>query len=175
MHLRNAVSAVTGLTMFLACGGGGNGLGCPMDVPLHCSCGGDPTCINGEWTCPSDSSCNMGGGDSGGLADAGRRTTLPDGAICVDIDPSMFSDSCHIDTDCMLTVTGQVCSGECTCGASTPVSASAEAAYEALLSGVANQACPCHALATPRCVSGQCTTCGGPKEPACTQDARGAD
>ncbi len=23
---------------------------CPA-VPLHCACGGDPTCVNGQWVC----------------------------------------------------------------------------------------------------------------------------
>jgi hypothetical protein len=114
-----------------------------------------PRCLDGQCTlCIGDQP--EGCGDSGtttiedgGIAvvEGGEFDTGisdADGSACVDIDLSTYDQSCNVPTDCILIQTGEVCSGQCSCGGS-PVSASEQSRWEEATSGIMFSACNCPA------------------------------
>ena len=133
-----------------------------LAVALSAACGGATQGVGPT----ADGGTSSDGATSG---PDGRTTTLPDGAVCVDIDPSTLDESCNLDTDCHLVAAGQLCPGACGCG-NTPIGAAGEAAYGAAISSVSFGVCACGALGQPRCLEHKCTACGGPNEPAGCSD-----
>jgi hypothetical protein len=101
-----------------------------------------------------------GGRQLGGNPDAGDFTG-PDGATCVEIDPSTYDQSCTSDSDCILIKSGDVCSRDCLCGDS-PVSASEMSRYESALSVLPppSLGCACGDFGGAQCIHGECTLCG---------------
>jgi hypothetical protein len=112
----------------------------------------------------------LGGGPDGGNHDGGVFTE-PDGATCVDIDPSSYDQSCTTSSDCVAITSGTVCSTSCLCGGST-INKSGEARYQAALSQVSSGGitCPCPFSGEPECLHGTCIICSsiGPKGPECS-------
>jgi hypothetical protein len=125
------------------------GCGCPSSTD-------EARCLGGQCTLcglgAQPAGCNDAGimtiEDSGMLAidggefDSGISTA--DGGTCVDIELSTYDQSCNQPSDCILIQTGEVCSGQCSCGG-TPVSASEQSRYEQATSGIKFSACPCPA------------------------------
>ncbi len=107
------------------------------------------------------------GGKQIGVNPDGGDFKEPDGATCVDIVLSSYDRSCTTTADCVDITSGIVCSGSCACGGST-VNKSGQARYEAALSGLSLEACPCVANGEPACVKGTCTLCAfDSDEPGC--------
>jgi len=151
---------------------------CPGD----CSCGGATVNVSeearyvaavsglqtGVCGCPAEESprciqnrCTLCGfGTTGACADAGGAPS------CVTIDPTTYSTSCHVDTDCIDITSGTLCPGSCACGG-TAVSASEQARYNAAVAGITSSACPCPSGGTPRCVQSGCVLCGPGGGPGC--------
>jgi hypothetical protein len=123
-----------------------------------CADPGEARCLGGQCTLcglgpDQPVGCNEDGGittvdDSGiGFVDGGELDTgisTADGGTCVDIDLSTYDQSCNQPSDCILIQTGEVCSGQCSCGGS-PVSASEQSRYDQATSGIKFSACPCPA------------------------------
>jgi len=110
--------------------------------------------------------------DSGITTDSGVGTgTTDDGAECVDLEVASSDLSCVSDQDCVPSLTGKVCEGQCACG-DTSVNAAAAARYQSETASLTLEACPCPAQGEPRCLGGQCTLCGfGPNQPAGCDDS----
>jgi hypothetical protein len=109
--------------------------------------------------------------DSGITTGSGVESGTTDGsAECVDLEVAPSDLSCVSDQDCALSLTGNVCEGQCACG-DTSVNAAAAARYQSETAALTFEACPCPAQGEPRCLGGQCTLCGfGPNPPAGCDD-----
>jgi hypothetical protein len=106
-----------------------------------------------------------GGGGSGGGGGGGAG-----GAGCVDLEVVPSDLSCGSDSDCELVRTGQVCSGQCSCG-DTPVNTAAGARFQSATASLTLEACPCAFEGEPHCLGGQCMLCGlGSNQPDCNED-----
>jgi hypothetical protein len=107
----------------------------------ECGCGvaAPPSCV--------DHTCSVEGPDGGPPSDAGQ---------CVDILISTFDQSCNVASDCMLVRGGEVCSGECDCGGTSPINVGAYPAYQNDLTGVVLEACPCPPPPPVVCMGGTC-------------------
>lgn len=92
-----------------------------------------------------------------GAPDAG--VSRADGSSCVDVEVGPSDHSCGSDQDCTLARTGEVCSGQCSCG-DTAVNATASARFQSETASLTLKACPCAFAGEARCVGGQCTLCG---------------
>lgn len=116
-----------------------------------------PQCIAGV--------CSAGGGTTTTSVDASTTTTTADAAACVDVDLSTYSESCSVDTDCVVVTSGNICTGSCACGGSV-ISASEQSRYDQAIQGIQTAECPCPSEGTPRCLGGTCTLCSfGPNQP----------
>ncbi|MGA3123514.1 MAG: hypothetical protein ABSF69_22320 [Polyangiaceae bacterium] len=115
-----------------------------------CAFAGEARCLAGQCTL-----CAVGGNQPSGCADAATTPPATDGGICVDIDLSTYDQSCVLATDCIVILTGQVCSSECACGGS-PVNVSQQARYEEATSGITFGACFCPVEIAPSCVGNMC-------------------
>jgi hypothetical protein len=119
--------------------------------------------------CASNSSlsgCAFGGG---GDTDAGIISDPPppeDAGFCVNAPLSEFSTACTVDTDCVLVRTGEICSGECSCGGSSMAAASLPA-YDVVTAGIEFDTCPCPYFGKPACVNNACSACGAPGQSPC--------
>jgi hypothetical protein len=109
-------------------------------VPGQCACGVSlpPACVNHQ--------CVVEGPDGGPL----------DGGTCVYVDPSTYDTSCKVDTDCTLIRSGEICSGECSCGGNTAINVDGEVQYKNAIAGLDLLDCPCVAQPPPFCGGGQC-------------------
>jgi hypothetical protein len=108
------------------------------------------------------------GTSDGGDSDASVETSVTAaeaGPGCVDIDVSTYDISCTKSSDCILIHGGEVCDGDCACGAS-PVSASEQSRYGQAIAGVELAFCPCVDHVPPACVEGTCVNCDGFNPPA---------
>ena len=121
-----------------------------------CAFGGEARCIASRCTL-----CGLGpaglaacSDDAGAASDGG--TGAADGGTCVDIDLSMYDQSCTQTSDCILLLTGKVCTGDCTCGGS-PVNASEQARFQEATSGIAFGECFCPAQPAPTCIANKCS------------------
>jgi len=124
------------------------------------ACGGK---ILGGVGSEEDSGTGGGGGAGGGGGGAG-------GAGCIDLEVLPSDLSCGSDSDCELVRTGQVCSGQCSCG-DTPVNATAASRFQSTTASLTLVACPCAFEGESRCLGGQCTLCGfGTNQPGCNED-----
>jgi hypothetical protein len=134
-----------------------------------CADPGEARCFGGQCTL-----CGFGPNQPAGCNDAGGITTIPDGGIfivdggeldtaisttdgatCVDIDVSTYAQSCMQASDCILIQTGEVCSGQCSCGG-LPVSASEQSRYDQATSGITFGACSCPKEVAPSCFENRC-------------------
>jgi hypothetical protein len=119
-----------------------------------------------------------GGRQVGDEARDGGTTTLPDGAVCVDIDLSSYDQSCTTDSDCAVVTSGQLCAKYCPCGGST-INESQLGRYRAAVADVPTGECSCGSAGPPSCVGGTClfcsTTPGNDGLPACPSDAGASD
>jgi hypothetical protein len=140
--------------------------GCPCADP------GEPRCLGGQCTL-----CGFGPNEPAGCSDAGVNTledggvatadaggldtgiSKADGGNCVDINVAPSDLSCASDLDCSLVRTGDVCSGQCSCG-DTAVNATASSHFQSETASLTLKACPCAFPGEARCVGGQCTLCG---------------
>jgi hypothetical protein len=105
----------------------------------------------------------------------GGQYTEPDGAVCVDIALSSYDQSCSSTSDCVEITTGNICPGSCACGG-TPVNKSGEAQYQAAISGIKLDDCPCASDGVPACVAGKCILCTfDGKTPGCSDGGSSAD
>jgi hypothetical protein len=130
--------------------------GCPFFGQPECLHG---TCIICDGPTPNPA-CNDGG------------TTMSDGSVgdevngdagqCVEVNLADYDQSCNTASDCTLIRTGEVCGATCDCGAS-PINVSGEAKYEAAISGIKFEDCPCISAGPLGCSGGKCTVCSGPK------------
>jgi hypothetical protein len=112
-----------------------------------------------EWT------LTCSGGDAGG-GDAS------DGGICVDIDLSTYDQTCTADSDCIIILSGEICSNDaCLCAGGSSINKSGQARYDAALPPVTpvRMPCSCPASGAPTCIAGTCHVCGGvgSNDPAC--------
>lgn len=82
------------------------------------------------------------------------------GQLCVNVDPTSFSQACTVASDCVTVTTGMVCEGSCGCGNSL-INKSELGAYAAATSGITFGGCPCPPPLPPACTAGQCVTSGG--------------
>ena len=91
----------------------------PLDL-ASCPCAfpGEARCLAGQCAL-----CGPGSDQPAGCADAAAPPPGTDGGMCVNIDLSTYDQSCVLASDCIVILTGQVCSSECNCGGS-PVNAS---------------------------------------------------
>jgi hypothetical protein len=123
----------------------------PLDL-ASCPCAfeGEPRCIAGQCTL-----CGFGGNQPAGCADAAAPSPGTDGGMCVDIDLSTYDQSCVRASDCIVILTGEVCSSECTCGGS-PVNGSEQPRYEEATSGITFGKCFCPVELAPSCVGNKC-------------------
>jgi hypothetical protein len=99
-----------------------------------------------------------------------------DGASCVDIELSSYSQTCSTASDCTLIAVGTICSGADACAecTTTPINKSGEAQYQAAVSLVTvTGICACPAEIVPSCVHGTCTICAGSSDPACSDGGSG--
>ena len=115
-----------------------------------CAFEGEARCLAGQCTL-----CAAGSTQPAGCADAATTPPATDGGLCVDIDLSTYDQSCVVATDCIVILTGQVCSSECACGGS-PVNAAEQARYEEATSGIAFGECACPLEIAPSCVGNTC-------------------
>jgi hypothetical protein len=115
-----------------------------------CAFQGEARCLAGQCTL-----CAAGSTQPAGCADAATTPPAADGGLCVDIDLSTYDQSCVVATDCIVILTGQVCSSECACGGS-PVNAAEQARYEEATSGIAFGECACPLEIAPSCVGNTC-------------------
>jgi hypothetical protein len=119
-----------------------------------------------------------GGKQVGDEARDGGSTTLPDGAVCVDIDLSSYDQSCTTDSDCAVVTSGELCANYCPCGGST-INESQLGRYRAAVADVPTGECGCGLAGPPSCVSGTCQFCsmtpGNDGLPACPSDAGASD
>jgi hypothetical protein len=119
----------------------------------HCTAEQTPRCVN--HVCTACSGPNPPAGCAGA-----------DGGACVTIDPTIFSHACTQDPDCIDITAGQICPGACLCGGGAAISRSEQARYDAMIAGIATQACPCPPLGVVRCIQSACTECPfGPNRP----------
>jgi hypothetical protein len=88
----------------------------------------------------------------GGEFDTGISTF---GGTCVDIELSTYDLSCKQASDCILIQTGEVCSGQCSCGGQ-PVSASEQSRYDQATSGIRFVGCSCPKEVAPSCFENRC-------------------
>jgi hypothetical protein len=100
------------------------------------------------------------GGSSGSVEPGDDSTVVTDGGTCIDIEVAPSDLSCASDQDCTLTLTGEVCDGQCSCG-DTPVSTTAAARDESETASLRLADCACGFPGVPRCLGGQCTLCDG--------------
>jgi hypothetical protein len=86
----------------------------------------------------------------------------------VNVDPSMFDRSCVENIDCTEVTTGMICSPSCFCGG-TLINSGEQARYNALVSGIKDEGCPCISAGFPRCIQNTCTLCAldGTGAPGC--------
>ncbi len=145
----------------------------PAVQTCDCALLGVPRCVNKTCTIcgpgSTDPSCNPdggsggadGGGGSDGTAGSDGSSGAEGGAGCVNIDLSTYDQSCNVASDCVVIVTGEVCSGSCACGGS-PVNKSGEARWKAATAGIKFDACPC-ASEQVVCSGGMCAFCTDPK------------
>ncbi len=103
-------------------------------------------------------------------ADGDSAISPVDGGRCVAIDVAPSDLSCGSDRDCTIVRSGEVCSGQCSCG-NTPVNAGAAARVQSETASLTLVACPCAYPGEPRCLCGQCTRWLGPDQPAGCDDA----
>jgi hypothetical protein len=115
-----------------------------------CAFEGEARCLAGQCAL-----CGVGGNQPAGCADAAGPPPATDGGMCVDIDLSTYDQSCVLASDCILILTGQVCSSDCSCGGS-PVNASERPRYEAATSGITFAKCFCPVEVAPSCVASKC-------------------
>jgi hypothetical protein len=105
-------------------------------------------------------------GGSVGSGEDSRTGATDSDAGCVDLEVFPPDLSCGSDQDCELVRTGEVCSGQCSCG-DTPVNAAAGARFQSEIASLTLEGCPCAFQGEPRCLGSQCTLCGlGPDQPA---------
>jgi hypothetical protein len=90
-----------------------------------------------------------------------------DAAVCVEIDPTTFDQSCQMDRDCLAIAAGTFCSGmpPCFCPFAV-INADGDGRYQALIQQAEQLAAPTHgcfcpASGAPRCIQGSCALCGG--------------
>ncbi len=135
--------------------------------PCPCADLGEARCVGGQCTLcgfgpdqpagcdDAGTGINDGGIVSvdGGELDTGISTT--DGGTCVDIELSTYDISCNQASDCILIQTGEVCSGQCSCGG-LPVSASEQSRYDQATSGIRFGACSCPKEVGPSCFENRC-------------------
>jgi hypothetical protein len=123
------------------------------------------TASSGSSSGTGSSGSSSGTGSSGSSSGSASGTASSDGAACVVIETPQYDTSCKVDQDCVNVTVGEFCPGQlnCLCG-NTSISASAEDQYNATikLAGIGATACPCAAIAPPRCVTGVCTFCPDP-------------
>jgi hypothetical protein len=115
----------------------------------QCECGAPPPreCIDHQCTSGVD------------IVDAGPPDTgPPDTGVCVYVDLTTYDLSCKSDSDCIQITSGEICSGECTCGGSA-INADGQAQYDQQLSEITLAPCGCPAIGVPRCITGTCTLC----------------
>jgi hypothetical protein len=117
---------------------------CALGSTEPAGCGDSGTTANDD----SGISVNDGGEFDGGISDA-------DGGTCVDIELSTYDVSCNQASDCILIQTGEVCSGQCSCGG-LPVSASEQSRYDQATSGITFGACSCPKELPPLCFENRC-------------------
>jgi hypothetical protein len=95
------------------------------------------------------------------------------GGVCADLSTTGFDKSCEKDVDCTSVGVGTLCSTgpSCTCAADA-INVSDQSRYQTYADGLRAKlnpppgGCMCPAFGVPRCVSGQCTMCGG-ASPSC--------
>jgi hypothetical protein len=123
----------------------------PLDL-ASCPCAfpGEARCLAGQCAL-----CGPGSNQPAGCADAAAPPPGTDGGMCVDIDLSTYDQSCVLASDCIVILTGQVCSSECTCGGS-PVNASEQRRYDEATSGITFRKCSCPIETAPSCVGNKC-------------------
>ena len=140
--------------------------GCPCADP------GEARCLGGQCAL-----CGFGPNQPAGCSDAGTTAiedsgmgmvdgrgpdtgmSTGDGGKCVDIEVVSSDLSCGSDRDCAVVRTGEVCSGQCSCG-DTAVNATASARFQSDTASLTLEACPCAFPGEARCLGGQCTLCG---------------
>jgi hypothetical protein len=123
----------------------------PLDL-ASCPCAfpGEARCLAGQCAL-----CGPGSNQPAGCADAAAPPPGTDGGMCVNIDLSTYDQSCVLASDCIVILTGQVCSSECNCGGS-PVNASEQRRYDEATSGIRFGECSCPVETAPSCVGNKC-------------------
>ena len=127
-----------------------------------CPCfdSGNPTCVNHTCTI-----CAPGAGGSCGVTtdDAGPPPT--DATTCVNIDVSVYDQSCTQSSDCAEVTAGMVCTGECACGGSL-INVDGQARYNQATTAIVSAMCACPTWGEPYCVQNRCAFCLGPNQAA---------
>jgi hypothetical protein len=109
-----------------------------------------------------------------GSSDAAIGDASGDGAVCIDIDPSTFDQTCALDSDCFEVTAGTFCGGAawCMCGFAA-INVDGQSRYQQDLQDISRlppgpRGCNCPAMGRPACVAKQCVLCGGPAStPGC--------
>jgi hypothetical protein len=110
-----------------------------------------------------------------GSSDASTGDAGSDGAVCIDLTPSTFDQTCTLDSDCFMVTGGHFCSGApwCMCGLAA-INVDGQSRYQQELKDIQSRltpgprGCSCPFLGRPTCVSKQCVLCSGPSTtPGC--------
>jgi hypothetical protein len=135
---------------------------------LIAACGGKVVAVGStsESQPSAGSEGSRGEPDSGGpvtticLGDCSDAATTA--KVCVDIDLSMYDQSCNQASDCLPVAAGLLCTETCSCPGSV-INKSEGARYTAATAILSSQsptvACSCDAGGSPQCVNHQCQAC----------------
>jgi hypothetical protein len=103
-----------------------------------------------------DHTCTLAGEDDSGTTSTSDGGEVEAGSTCADIELSSYDQTCTKTSDCIEITSGEICPTSCLCGGST-INKDGQAKYEAAISGIKTQNCPCAAGPIPSCVHGKCT------------------
>jgi hypothetical protein len=120
-------------------------------------------CAQGVWATAINTALCTGTPDAS--VDTG---TAPDAAVCIDIDPTTFDNTCNVDADCMAVTGGTFCGNGpwCMCLGAT-INVDGQTRYQAEIADLESRikpgpgGCTCPFFGSPRCNLGHCALCGG--------------